>query len=41
MITKIITHSVILVRDRTIPTERLPLTGELSAFLWRIDGVAW
>jgi hypothetical protein len=36
-------NSVALVRERTIPTERPPLVGEVSAnvfFLW-IDGVAW
>jgi hypothetical protein len=24
-----------------MPTERLPLVGEVSANLWRIEGVAW
>jgi hypothetical protein len=34
-------NSVTLVRKRTIPTERLPLVGEVSANLLRIKGVAW
>jgi hypothetical protein len=29
------------VRDRTIPIERPPRVGEVSANLLRIDGVAW
>jgi hypothetical protein len=30
-----------LVRTRTIPTERPPLVGEVSANFLQIDGVAW
>jgi hypothetical protein len=30
-----------LVRKRTIPTERPPLVGEVSANFLRIEGVAW
>jgi hypothetical protein len=34
-------NSVALVRKRTIPTERPPLVGEVSAnFLW-VEGIAW
>jgi hypothetical protein len=32
------TNSVALVRERTIPTERPPLVGEISANFWRIEG---
>jgi hypothetical protein len=31
----------LLVRKRTIPTERPPLVGEVSAKLLRMKGVAW
>jgi hypothetical protein len=31
-------NSVTLVRERTIPTERSPLVGEVSAKLLRIEG---
>jgi hypothetical protein len=31
----------LLVRKRTIPTERRPLVGEVSANFLRIEGVAW
>jgi hypothetical protein len=34
-------NSVALVRKRTIPTERPPLVGEVSANFLRIEGVAW
>jgi hypothetical protein len=34
-------NSVALVRKRTIPTERLPLIGEVSANFLHIEGVAW
>jgi hypothetical protein len=30
-----------LVRERTIPTERPPLVGEVSANFWGIEVVAW
>jgi hypothetical protein len=33
--------SWLLVRTRTIPTERPPLVGEVSANFLRIKGVAW
>jgi hypothetical protein len=33
--------TVALVRERTIPTERPPLVGEVSANFLRIDSVAW
>jgi hypothetical protein len=33
-------NSVILVRERTIPTERPPLVGEVSANFLRIEDVA-
>jgi hypothetical protein len=32
---------VALVRKRTIPTDRPPLVGEVSANFLRIEGVAW
>jgi hypothetical protein len=32
---------VALVRERTIPTERPPLVGEVNANFLRIEGVAW
>jgi hypothetical protein len=32
---------VALVRKRTIPTERPPLVGEVSANLLPVEGVAW
>jgi hypothetical protein len=35
------TNSAALVRKRTIPTERPPLVGEVSANLKRIEDVAW
>jgi hypothetical protein len=36
------TNSVAPVRKRTIPTERPPLVGEVSAnFFLRTEGVAW
>jgi hypothetical protein len=35
------TNSVAVVRKRTIPTERPPLVGEVSANLLRVEGVAW
>jgi hypothetical protein len=42
---KAITHvklnSVVVVRKRTIPTERLPLVGKVSADVLRVEGVAW
>jgi hypothetical protein len=34
-------NSVAVVRKRTIPTERPPLVGEVSANLLRVDGSAW
>jgi hypothetical protein len=34
-------NSVALVRKRTIPTERPPLVGEVSANFLRVEGVAW
>jgi hypothetical protein len=34
-------NSVALVRELTIPTERPPLVGEVSANFLRIEGVAW
>jgi hypothetical protein len=34
-------NSVALVRERTTPTERPPLVGEVSANFLRIEGVAW
>jgi hypothetical protein len=34
-------NSVALVRKRTIPTERPPPVGEVSANFLRIEGVAW
>ena len=34
-------NSVALVRERTIPTERPPPVGEVSAQLLRIEGVTW
>jgi hypothetical protein len=34
-------NSVPLVRQRTIPTDRPPLVGEVSANFLRIEGVAW
>jgi hypothetical protein len=38
--TKTKLNSVALVRERTIPTERPPLVGEVSANFLRIEGVA-
>jgi hypothetical protein len=35
------TNSVVLVRKRTIPTERPPHVGEVSANFMRIEGVSW
>jgi hypothetical protein len=35
------TDSVALVREQTIPTERPPLVGEISAKFLRIEGVSW
>jgi hypothetical protein len=37
----IATNSVALVRERTMPTERPPLVGEVSANFWEYSGVAW
>jgi hypothetical protein len=34
-------NSVAVVRKRTIPTERPPLVGEVSANLLWVEGVAW
>jgi hypothetical protein len=34
-------NSVALVRERTIPTERPPLVGEIRANFLRIEGVVW
>jgi hypothetical protein len=34
-------NSVALARERTIPTERLPLVGEVSANSMRIEGIGW
>jgi hypothetical protein len=34
-------NSVALVRERTIPTGRPPLVGEVSANFWGIEDVAW
>jgi hypothetical protein len=34
-------NSVALVREETIPTERPPIVGEVSANFLRIEGVAW
>jgi hypothetical protein len=34
-------NSVTLVCERTIPTERPPLLGELNANFVRIEGVTW
>jgi hypothetical protein len=34
-------NSVAVVRKRSIPTERPPLVGEVSANLFRVEGVAW
>jgi hypothetical protein len=34
-------NPVALVHERTIPTERPPLVGEVSANFLRIEGVAW
>jgi hypothetical protein len=34
-------NSVALVRERTIPTERPPLVGEVSVNFLRIEGVTW
>jgi hypothetical protein len=35
------TYSMALVRKRTIPTERPPLVGEVSANVLRIEGATW
>jgi hypothetical protein len=35
------TNSVALVRERIIPTERLPLVGEVNVNVLRIEVVAW
>jgi hypothetical protein len=37
----VITNSVALVRERTIPTEQQPLVGEVSANFCGGKGVAW
>jgi hypothetical protein len=37
----LVTNSVALVRERTIPTERPPLVGEVSVNSWGKRGVAW
>jgi hypothetical protein len=34
-------NSVALVRERTIPTKRPPLVGEVRANVFRIQGIAW
>jgi hypothetical protein len=34
-------NSVASIRDRTIPTERPPLVGEVIANFWGLEGVAW
>jgi hypothetical protein len=34
-------NSVAVVRKRTIPTQRPPLVGEVSANLLRVEGVGW
>jgi hypothetical protein len=34
-------NSVVLVRKRTVPTDRPPHVGEVSANFLRIEGVAW
>jgi hypothetical protein len=34
-------HSVVWVRERTIPTERPPLVGEVRANFLRIKGATW
>ena len=34
-------NSVALVRERTIPTERPPPVGEVSANFLRIEGITW
>jgi hypothetical protein len=34
-------NSVAVVRKRTIPTERPPLVGEVSANFGGVEGVAW
>jgi hypothetical protein len=34
-------NSVALVRERTIPTERPPLVGEVSANFLQIEGATW
>jgi hypothetical protein len=36
-----IKKSVALVRKQTIPTERPPRVGEVSANFLRVEGVAW
>jgi hypothetical protein len=36
-----ILNSVVLVCERTVPNERPPLVGEVSANFLRIEGVAW
>jgi hypothetical protein len=33
--------TITLARERTIPTERLPLVGEVSANFCGLEGVAW
>jgi hypothetical protein len=35
------TDSVVWVRERTIPTERSPLVGKVSANFLRIEGATW
>jgi hypothetical protein len=34
-------NSMVSVRERTIPTKRPPLVGELIANFLRIDGATW
>jgi hypothetical protein len=37
----LLTNFVALVRERTVPTERPPLVGEVSANICGLRGVAW
>jgi hypothetical protein len=39
--TPLLTYSVALVRKRTIPTERPPLVGEVSANFCGLEGATW
>jgi hypothetical protein len=36
-----IKNSVAVVRKQTIPTERPPLVGDVSAVLLRVEGIVW